>query len=273
LVGGVLADFLGYRAAFFSTGLCLGLAGFIVLKWVDSDRKPLSEMPVKALDDSQQVSIKKKFRLFPDFKPIAASPILITIMIVTFGVQAANGVAIPMLPLFLKELALRVSEEAMYIGSSTGIVLGVGAAFAALAAVLVGKFALGIGYWKTLIFCLFAGAAVMIPQAFVTNMYQLMALRAISSFFIGGTSPVINAIIVVSSEKKIQGTAFGFNASISSAGAALGPMIGSAAAMLNLRAVFVVAALIFIFSASLTVWRRKRSAGEVKNEKSEENIS
>ena len=260
LVGGVLADFIGYRAAFFSTGLCLGLAGLIVLKWVESDKRPLPKLEalIEETDGHPEAAKTKKFSLIPDFRPIA-SPVLITIMLIAFSVQAANGVAIPMLPLFLKSLALKASEEAMYIGSSTGIVLGVGAAFSALAAVLVGKFALGIGYWKTLIFCLCVGAAVTLPQTFVANMYQLMALRAMSSFFIGGTAPVINAIIAVSTEKKTQGTAFGFNSSISSAGAAMGPMIGSVAAMISYRAVFVVAAMILGLSAFLTAQRRKRN--------------
>jgi DHA1 family multidrug resistance protein-like MFS transporter len=181
-------------------------------------------------------------------------------MLVTFGVQVANGVAIPMLPLFLKSLVLKLSEEPLYIGSSTGVVLGVGAAFAALAAVLVGKFSLRIGYWRTLIFCLCAGAVVTIPQSFVTNIYQLTILRSFSSFFIGGTAPVINAIIAISSEKKTQGAAFGFNASISSAGAALGPMIGSVAAILSYRAVFMVAAMILFLSALQTIRRRKISS-------------
>ena len=262
LVGGVISDFLGYRAAFFSTGLCLALSGAIVLKWVDSDKKPLSEqidevtVPVVPQEESQKKQ-GKKITFIPDFRPIAASPVLITIMLIAFGIQVANGVAIPMLPLFLKELVLRASEEPMFIASSTGIVLGVGAAFSALAAVLVGKFSLRIGYWKTLIFCLAAGAFVTIPQTFVTNMYQLMALRAVSSFFIGGAAPIINAIIAISAEKKIQGAAFGFNSSISAAGMALGPMIGSAVAILNLRAVFIMASLILGFSAWMCARRRK----------------
>ena len=106
------------------------------------------------------------------------------------------------------------------------------------------------------------GALLSVPQAFVSNMYQLTVLRALSAFFIGGTAPVINAIIAVSSEKKIQGTAFGFNASIASAGAALGPMIGSAAAMLSFRAVFLVAAIILGLSAWQTAWRQKLSSSE-----------
>jgi len=145
----------------------------------------------------------------------------------------------------------------MFVGSSTGIVLGVGAASTAIAAVLVGKFSLRIGYWKTLAFCLSAGALLTVPQIFVTNVPQLVVLRAMSAFFIGGAAPVISAIIAVSSEKKSQGVIFGINSSVSAAGNALGPMIGSAAAMLSYRAVFLVSALVLGFFAWQTIRRKK----------------
>jgi len=248
LIGGLISDFFGYRAAFFSTGIALALAGFIVLKWVDSDKQP------------KQENQSWKLKLLPDIRPIAASPLLITIMLVTFGIHAANNTATPMIPLFLKSLLKNLSEEPAFIASSSGIVLGVGAASAALAAVLVGKFSSHLGYWRTLILCLCAGAVAMIPQIFVTNMLQLTIFRAISAFCIGGTMPIINAIIAVSTDRKIQGTVYGFNASVTAAGAACGPLIGSAAAMLNFRMMFLVASIILILSA-LETSRRKKAAG------------
>ena len=250
LVGGVLSDFLGYRPAFLSTGILLFLAGLIVLKWVDSDRQAKS-------------AEKKKLTLVPDFRPIIANPLIVTVLITGFAVQAANGAAQPMLPLFLKSLALRVTEEPMYIASSTGLIMGVGAASSAIAAVLVGKYALRFGYWRALFFCLTACAIANIPQAMVTTMYQLMILRAISSFFIGGSIPVVNAIIAISAEKKTQGATFGLNSSVSAMGMALGPMIGSAAAMLSYRAVFIVCAIILGLSAwQVSIRSKSRSPNQ-----------
>jgi DHA1 family multidrug resistance protein-like MFS transporter len=249
LVGGVLSDFTGYRVAFFSTGLTLALAGFIVLKWVEENKKPSKTGEIK------------KHTLFPDIKPILASPLLVVLMVVTFCLQASANAASPMLPLFLKELARKVTEAPAYIASSTGIVLGVGAAFTALAAALVGKISGRSGYRLTLLVCLSGGALLTLPQTFVTNMYQLTVLRAFSSFFIGGCIPVVNAIIAVSSKKDQQGSIYGFNSAVSSAGAALGPMIGSATAMLGYRAVFVVSALILGIPA-FTVRKRSLFEGE-----------
>ncbi|MDR3138421.1 MAG: MFS transporter [Treponema sp.] len=264
LIGGVLSDFLGHRIAFLSTGLVLALAGFIILKWVEDDTMPVKKERAPAKKPWSPAG-RGSLSFLPDIKPIISSPVLATLMFVTFTTQAANTTATPMLPLFLKELALRGAEGgSQYIASATGIVLGVGAASTALAAVLVGKYSTYFGYWKTLVFCLSAGAVFIIPQAFVTNMIQLTVFRAISSFFIGGTAPVLNAIIAISAEKKHHGGIYGFNSSISSAGGALGPMIGSAAAMINYRAVFLATAFILALSSWGTIRRLDKFAPENK---------
>ena len=243
LVGGLISDFFGHRPAFFSTGLTLALSGFFVLKWVDKDEGPSAAKK------------REKFTLIPDMRPVISSPLLMTLMLVTLGVHSANNAATPLLPLFLKSLVTDVSGSA-FIASSTGIIMGLGAASTAIAAVLAGKFSAKAGYRKTLFFCLVAGAIVTIPQTFVTNVYQLGVLRTLSSFFIGGTVPVISAIIAVSSEKKHQGTIFGIDSSVTSAGHALGPMIGSAAAILSYRAAFLASAVILFISAFAAVRRR-----------------
>ncbi|MDR2102087.1 MAG: MFS transporter [Treponema sp.] len=280
MIGGVLSDFLGHRVAFLSTGLVLAAAGLIILKWVEDDgKRPRAEgtlsqtlspaqSPVSQSPPEEQKRRGASF--LPDINPILNSPVLITLMFVTFTTQAANTTASPMLPLFLKELALRgMGGDPEFIGSATGIVLGAGAAATALAAVLAGKYSTHFGYWKTLIFCLCAGTICIVPQAFVTNMIQLTVFRTMSSFFIGGTAPVLNAIIAVNADKKHQGSVYGFNSSVSSAGGALGPMIGSAAAMINYRAVFLATAFILGLSSWGTIHRqgklRQKEGEETKN--------
>jgi DHA1 family multidrug resistance protein-like MFS transporter len=241
LAGGIISDFLGHRIAFLSTGLSLAGAGIIVLKWVEDDA-PQHHRPKG-----------ERFRFFPNVKPILESPTLITMMLTTFIIQAANTTAAPMLPLFLRELA----EDSRYIGSATGIVLGVGAATTAVAAIVAGKYATYFGYWRILIFCLSAGAVLTIPQAFVTNMVQLTVFRAMSSFCLGGATPVLNAIIAISADKEHQGSISGFNAAVSSTGGALGPMIGSAIAIISYRMVFLATAALLGFSAWETLRRKK----------------
>jgi DHA1 family multidrug resistance protein-like MFS transporter len=239
LIGGVLSDLLGRRLAFLSTGVVLAAAGLIVLVGVEDDSQPRRS---------------GKFRFLPEIGPILRSPVLISMMITTFVIQAANSIAAPMLPLFLRELA----DGSRYVGSATGIVLGVGAAATAAASVAAGKYSARIGYWRTLIFCLAAGAVFTIPQAFAANVVQLTVFRALASFCLGGAAPVLNAIIAVSAGKNQLGSVYGLNSSVSSAGGALGPVIGSMAAMISYRMVFFATAALLGFSALETALRAKR---------------
>ena len=245
--GGLLSDIVGYRAAFFSTGIVLALAGLVVLKWVDKDVKaPSEEAP-------------KKLTLLPDIKPIKSSPVLITMLLIAFAIGVAGSISGPLLPLFLRELIMGVSSEPVLIGSSIGVVMGVGAAATAIAAVIIGKYANQLGYWRTLFLCLGLGALFTFPQTFVTSVFQLTVLRAFSSFFIGGTGPVTNAIVSVTADKKNQGTVYGIKASVSSAGNAVGPMLGAGAAMVSYRMIFLVTAIVLAVSAILSKIRSPRS--------------
>ena len=250
LLGGVMADFLGYRVAFIGTSVALAIAGFIVLKGVEDDKR------------SKEQRGKQPFSLLPNIKPIVNSPILLSLFFVTFSIQAANTIASPMMPLYIRELVTRGLEKTgavpQYIGSTTGLVLGLSAATTALAAVLVGKYCSRIGYWRTLVICLGLGAALQIPQALVTNVAQLAVFRSLASFFIGGSVPVLQALIASSTEKKFQGTVFGFNSSVSQTGGAVGPMIGSSVAILSYRAVFIATATLMGICACITRWRQHK---------------
>ena len=247
MIGGLLADFLSFRAAFVATGISLALAGLIVLIWVKEDAKPPPE-------DGKS----RKFSLIPNFKPIADSPLIITVLLVSFGVNAAITATVSMMPLFIRELVLSATGEEALIASTTGLVLGIGAASSAFASVLFGKLAVRIGYWTPLIICMAAGALFFGLQALlVTTVAQLMILRILSSFFIGGALPLAKSIIALSSEKDKQGVVYGVNSSVTAAGMAFGPMIGSSVAMLGLRAMFVASAAILALTSIVAAYRRK----------------
>jgi DHA1 family multidrug resistance protein-like MFS transporter len=250
LIGGVIADFIGRRAAFLSTGIVLALAGFIILFGVTDDKHPAPAEAAK----------KKKQNFFADFKLLAGDHLLLVVLFVFFGIQAANTIANPMMPLFIKQLALEAGNSPRFIGSATGVVLGVGAAATAIGSVTVGKYADRIGYWRALIVCLVLGAVLRVPQALVVDNYQLGFFRAVSSFFIGACTPLLNAIIATGTAKERQGAAYGLSSSFTQTGGALGPVIGSAVAMISLRAVFLAASAVMVVSALMVVAGRKKRA-------------
>jgi DHA1 family multidrug resistance protein-like MFS transporter len=244
LFGGVMGDFIGFRMVFLCSGLCLAVAGVLVFFFVQDDKRPPKD----------PAAPKPKFRLLPDFSVVLHNPLILTLLFVSFTVQAANTILAPMLPLFLQSL----DAHAGHIGSATGVVIGVGAMATAIASVAVGKYALAIGYWKVLIGCLGIAALFTIPQSFVENAFQLAALRFCSSFFVGGSIPVLNAILASHTPKENQGSVYGINSSLGSAGGAIGPMIGSALAMWSFHAVFFGTAIL-LFLASAGTWYRART--------------
>lgn len=243
LVGGVVSDFLGRKAAFLATSAMLVAAGAIVLRFVRKDERRLPE--------------GAKPRIAPDFKAVTGNPVLLALMAVVFALQAASALGLPIMPLFIQEL---VGGREL-VGSTTGMVLGAGAAAAALAAALVGRFADGIGYGRTLAACMAGGALLSLPQAFVSTPLQLTLLRMGSMFFLGGAMPAVNALIAANAPQDKQGGIYGLNASVASAGAALGPVVGSSvAAVWDYRAAFPATALI-LAATTLAVRRGTRRMG------------
>jgi DHA1 family multidrug resistance protein-like MFS transporter len=235
LAGGLIVDFRGHRAAFLGTGIVLLMAALIVLFWVRED--PHHAPPVKSVRGKGRL---KRNAFFGDIKLLASNSHVMLLLSVSFLFQMANTTANPILPLFLRE----ISADSRYIGSYTGVVLGIGAAAGALGAIISGKFCPRLGYWKMMALCLAGGCAGVIPQTFAGSLFQLAAMHFVPSMFLGGIAPALQALLATHTDHDHQGRVFGLNTAVSSSGAALGPLIGSAAAMLNYRAVFPVTALL-----------------------------
>ncbi len=211
LFGGVVGDTLGYRSNFLATSVLLVLAGVIILRHVHEDFTPKPKTS----------SVLKN--ALPDFSPLLKTPALASLLGVVFSVQFANAVVAPMLPLFIIQLSSGVTA----VGSISGTIIAAGALSGALAAGVIGKISGRIGYARTLIMCMFGAFAFYLPQGFVTSPWQLLALRVGSGIFLGGTMPSVNALIASICDKGKQGATYGLSASISSAGMALGPVVGS----------------------------------------------
>lgn len=224
LIGGVVSDFFGKRAAFIATGFMLAIAGAIIMGGVDDDTKKTEKKE------------RSKVRSIYNFRSILQSPILPSLMAITFALQAAMSIPMPMLPLFIQEL----TSDSALVGSTTGIVLGAGAAASAVAAAAVGRVSFKLGYLRTLFLCLSGGAIFTIPQAFAADPLQLTLFRIVSMLFLGGAIPAVQALIASNTEKEKQGAVFGFNTSVAAIGMAIGPVIGSAVAtVFDFRAVFL----------------------------------
>lgn len=229
LVGGFVADRVGYGPSFVATGVLLVLTGLVAMPLVREDfRRP-------AVTEGERGGFGAAVRL------VLQSPGLPALIGTLFFVQAGMSAVTPVLPLFVGELAH--SEEG--VATLAGLMLGAGAATGALAAGFAGKIGDRLGHARVVSACALLAAVFYLPQAFVQAPWQLLALRAVQGTFTGGLIPGVMAIIAVRTPVARRGLVFGLTATATALGNAFGPIAGAAAAsFFGLRGAFVVTAVV-----------------------------
>jgi DHA1 family multidrug resistance protein-like MFS transporter len=210
LFGGVIADLFGRRVNFFATSVLLLAAALIVTRYAKDNFKP----------PANRKSILKS--MVPDLRPLASSRALLSLLAVIAADQVAGSILNPFLPLIIQGL----STGSAHVGSTTGLILGLGAVSSALAAFSIGKISYRMGYKRTLVICMVGASVFMIPQAFARSPLELLLLRIASCFFVGGNLPSANALIAQRTVPGTQGSIYGLSSAIASGSNALGPVIG-----------------------------------------------
>lgn len=211
LFGGVVTDLFGSRINFVATAVFLGLAGFVVMRQVTEDFTPVP----------RSGSVLRN--AVPDFSVLGRNGALQSLLVAIFVVQFSNAVASPIMPLVI----LDMNKGAAGTGSLAGLVIGVAAAAGALGSFTVGRWSNRIGYGKALLGCVVGACLFYFPQGFARAPWQLLLLRALSGFFMGGTMPTVNALIAELAESGKQGAIYGLSSSVGSMGNALGPAFGA----------------------------------------------
>ena len=234
MIGGIVADLSGPRAAFFVTSVCLLIGGFIIYRYVEEDfaKRPATRAFWRTI--------------IPNFSVVARSRALVILLFVVGTTYIAGSSIYPILPLFIQT----ITRDASRVGLTTGLIFGLGALAAAVASATSGNFSYRFGYRRVLLICIVGAAALYIPQAFVINPWQLLVLRLIGGVFLGETMPAVNALIADRTQKGRQGEIYGLSSSVAAGGMALGPMVGASVSVIwGYRGVFIATALILLITA------------------------
>ena len=230
VVGGVLADALGYRAVFPIAGVLMAVALLLVTTLV----KEKFEAPAKN-PDRQRVSWRQGLQGMLNRSTVV---LLISLGSISFALMVLS----PILSLYVKSLSVDQSR----IATLAGMVLSVSALTSSVAALLLGRLGDKVGQKAVLLGCAIGMAVIHIPQAFVTTPLQLLVLRAIQGIFMGGTMPTANALLARSTSSERRGTVFGLSTSIQAGGRSAAPLIGAGVANVwGMSQVFLVTAGIF----------------------------
>jgi DHA1 family multidrug resistance protein-like MFS transporter len=240
LLGGFVADSLGYRAAFFITGALLFLAGVGVVLFIREEFHPTAAVECRTDGDRERVGLGR--RLFGRVAPVLRTTALLSVMGIRLLMTTGTRLMGPVLPLFVESIV----PAGARVATVTGTISGASAAAAAVGALGLGRLGDRIGYRSILIVCALGAAVSYGLQFFVLDSTALLLLQTVSGLAMGGSLASLSASLARSSPEGQEGIVYGVDATLASLANAVGPMAGSAlAAWLGLRVPFLVATGVF----------------------------
>lgn len=233
LVGGLLPPLIGIRAIFWGAGALIFLAFLATAVLV---REIPQEKKARVQHHGGWTQIRHK-------KSVAA------MLISGLALMLANMSIEPVITVYVSGL-IKHSTQATTVA---GFVMSATALGSILSSFSLGRLADSVGYQRIIVLALFTAAILLIPQAFVTASWQLIALRFLMGLALGGLLPCIAAVIRHNVPETFVGTVLGYSLSAQFAGQFFGPLLGGfIGGHLGISAVFLCTSLL-LFSCALYV--------------------
>jgi len=244
LVGGALADLVGYRNVFLITGGMCWLAALVVLRFVQEEaRAPRAGRAGPGVRANLLYFLR--------------SPILRTTGLLLCTSQVAIMSVEPIFAVYVITLGVptpRVATVAGVLFSVTGLASMLGAP-------LWGRMADRSGGRRVLVLTLWGAALAYAAQAWAASAAQVFVFRAALGFFVGGMLPPLYANVARATPEDRLGGMMGLTSSSIMLGSVVGPLIGGLlSAAIGIRWIFGVAAGVLALAALGT--RGLSGAGE-----------
>ena len=230
LIGGTLPPLIGIRATFWLAGGVIFLTFLATTFLIKEEQR--SALTKKAV-------VEAKWSQIPDKQPVLAMLAMGTLL--TF----ANMSIEPIITLYVGQLV-----EGPRVIFVAGLTMAAAALGAILSAPRLGKLADRIGHWKVVVVTTIIAALLLIPQAFVTAGWELVALRFLMGLALGGLMPCVTSIIRHSVPDAVVGRVLGYATSSNYIGQVVGPIMGGfVGGHIGMRAVFLGTALLMALGA------------------------
>lgn len=235
LMGGWIADTFGYQMTFYLTAALLFIAGLAVTFFIQEK--------VESKKDTED-----RISFFQEWKSIFSAPGVTATFGLRFLTQAGRMMVFAILAFFARELIVDESQ----LNSTVGLMMGISAAAATLSAIFLGKLGDRVGHRKVLFFSTVASGLFYLPQAVVTEVWQLIVLQGLVGVALGGIIPSLAALLANYTQPGHEGAAFGLDNSVNAGGRSVAPLAGGAiAGWLGMRATFASTAVLFFLTAAV----------------------
>ena len=228
LVGGVIAEFYGYTAAFLTCGVLYLIGAVLVHIFVEEH----FVRPAKG----QGRKKKEKF----NWKKLA-TPAVIGIFLLFLLLGIARRIETPFIAMMVE--TVNGADKAAFF---TGIVSATAALGGVISGVLIGWLCDKYSVYKLIIPVVIVGVVTLIFQAFSPNIWSLIISRFLVFLAAGGVPPILQIMLSRTTDPALRGSYFGFTASISQFGGLVCAALGGVVAyFMNIRGIFFAAAIFF----------------------------
>ncbi|RPE04667.1 MFS transporter [Candidatus Pantoea deserta] len=237
LLGGVLPPLIGIRHTFWLTGGVIFLA-FLATTFLlqEQPRQPAAQ----ARTDGESGAVNHR----------VVRLMWLSGMLLIF----ANMSIEPIITLYVGQFVQ--GQQATTV--MAGLVMAAAALGSILSAPRLGKLADRIGHWRVLSAGLLACALLLIPQAFISAAWQLVALRFLMGMALGGLLPCVTAIIRHSVPEGQVGRMLGYSTSAQYIGQVSGPLTGGfVAGAFGMQPVFLLTAAVMLLCGAVN-WQQSR---------------
>ncbi|MFJ5770193.1 MFS transporter [Psychrobacillus sp. NPDC093180] len=255
VMGGFLADTFGFQYTFIITSSAVSLAALLVIFGIREIKK---EKKISDHEFSRKTVISGIFH----------HRLILNVLIITSIVQIGLFSIQPLLSLYVSHLTN--STEVALLAGITFSATGVGSL---LFARTWGKLGDTMGYEKILSALLIIAFIFIIPQAFVTDLWQLIVLRFLFGIASGGLIPITTALIRREAPIEVQGELMGYNTSFRFLGNIIGPMFGGfISGYIGISSVFFVTGSLFLIAFFIIYFARKKPVQDFEDVLLEEEL-
>ncbi|WP_212627231.1 MFS transporter [Pseudomonas sp. PP3] len=242
LVGGFLPQWVGIRGTFFVGGAMIALAAITTIVLIREDFNRQSDGS-RRTDNTQTPADRSRW------------PVIGALLLTAMMVLLANMSIEPIITVYIGHLGVVFDEQARI----AGVVMACSALGSILTAAKLGALADRVGSWNVIIGCLLVTGLVMVPQAYVTQWWQLAVLRGLMGMSIAGLLPAIAKLIRHSVQEHNTGKILGYLQSAQFSGQVIGPLIGGQiGAHFGLHQVFLVTGALLVLCAAVNGWVKTR---------------
>lgn len=233
LLGGYIADTVGIRNDFIIVGLLMGLAGLLATAFIHENYIPKPNI--------EKLSISKLKEQTPEFSSIVA--LCVASFIYAICIMSLQ----PVISVYIKGIVPSNTENLAFIAGAVFSAMGIAQLMSSSP---LGKLVDKVGPRKVLVISLIYVGLFNIPQAYVTDVYQLALIRFLQGFGLGGMLPALNTYLSSKTPREFTGQVFSYNQSCLFFGYFLGAIGGSSLmALLGFTTLFWVSGGLFILSA------------------------